>query len=95
MFSTLMEEVRNGADGCATMPQALAFADSPAELNARQNNRLHGGPRHRTCASYLDGLQELATSSLDVFKGTSFGEHEEMSQDFIQVAVGGASNGGG
>lgn len=38
--------------------------------------------------SYLDGLEEPDTSLPDVFKGAPFGQHEEMSQDVVQVAVG-------
>lgn len=64
--------------------------NSPLELNTAQNNKLMA-PSKKGWLSYLDCLQKLTTSSLDVFKRTSLGQHEEMSQDLVQVAVGGAS----
>lgn len=64
--------------------------NSLLELNNKQNNKLKA-PSQKGWTSYLDCLQKLTTSSPDVFKGTSLGQHEEMSQDLVQVAVGGAS----
>lgn len=64
--------------------------NSLLELNTAQNNKLMA-PSQKGRMSYLDCLQKLTTSSPDVFKGTSLGQHEEMSQDLVQVAVGGTS----
>lgn len=40
---------------------------------------------------YLDSLQKLSAALFDVVKGTPFGQHEEVSQDVVQVTARGAS----